>query len=97
MKILTLIAISFLVSGCATQERWKGYVYLDATNVSTHKQTVIMKTLEDCREASKALVTDDDTGNVRYVCKLNCKILGDILPYCEEAKEYILIGTEVNL
>ncbi len=91
--VIVLICIPFfMLAGCSsTGERWTGYIYLEPGKAPIPLSA--KKSLLDCQEAGEELA---DGKPAKLLCKLNCKLISEQLPYCETVKEYLLIGLEQN-
>ena len=57
----------------AGEDRWSGYVYPDANNLSVHRSIGDYPTLEECRAAALGTIRAGGWQNADYECGLNCE------------------------
>ena len=92
MKISKTITIAFLIallSACA-EEKWEGFVYPNANDLTISENVGTFSSLETCRDA--ALSTLSSISSVRagdYECGLNCEARSDLggLKVCEKTEQ----------
>jgi hypothetical protein len=83
--IIATLPVLFL-SGCF-EEKWEGFVYPDASDLTISRSVGIFSTLEECRDA--ALLTLTGISSVRsgdYECGLNCEARSNLggIKICEK-------------
>jgi hypothetical protein len=70
----SIIVLSCVVlSGCFPEE-WRGFVYPSRDNLLNHREIGTYSSLEQCRSAALAVITNAKWENADYECGLNCKL-----------------------
>ena len=88
-KIIAITFLLTLLSGCF-EEKWEGFVYPNASDLTISKNVGIFSSLEACRDA--ALSTLSSISSVRagdYECGLNCEARSDLggMKVCEKTEQ----------
>jgi hypothetical protein len=80
---LTCVALS----GCYREE-WKGFVYPSRDNLLNHREIGTYSSLEQCRSAALAVISNAHWTNADYECGLNCQMsdTGSGLNICEKTE-----------
>ena len=72
--ILLALLIMFLGTFCACSERWEGFVYPNAEDLTNHRYVGEFDSLEECRDACRAELSRIGAYNKGdYECGKNCK------------------------
>jgi hypothetical protein len=83
---LTIFACIALC-GCY-QEEWRGFVYPSKDNLLNHREIGTYSSLEECRSAALAVITNAKWQNADYECGLSCKMsdTGSGLNICDKTE-----------
>ncbi|MEH6529572.1 MAG: hypothetical protein V7718_06490 [Porticoccus sp.] len=77
-RIITISFLLVLLSGCV-EEKWEGFVYPNANDLTISKNVGTFSSLEACRDAALSILSS--ISSVRagdYECGLNCEARSDL-------------------
>jgi hypothetical protein len=88
-KCLIIIFLGVTLIGCF-EEKWEGFVYPDANDLTISKNIGIYSSLEACRDA--AISSLSSISSIRagdYECGLNCEVRNNFggIKVCEKTEQ----------
>jgi len=83
-----IIFFCLVLAGCYADE-WKGFVYPSKANLLVHREIGAYSSLEECRSAALAVISNAGWSNADYECGLNCELsdTGSGLNICEKTEQ----------
>lgn len=86
IKVIAITFFSILLIGCL-EEKWEGFVYPNAKNLTISRNIGVFSSLEECRDVALSTLSSINSVHAGdYECGLNCDTNNNLegLNICEK-------------